>query len=111
MIAKAMKSPKHRVAACDCPRLAARLDEQGYALSAPLLSPAECDELISLYSDSRAFRGALAMEQHNIGRGDHQSFALLLTPTLAELRDSFYPALYRVANRCMVRMNQPERFP
>src|SRR5215813_9980137 len=88
IIAKAIKSPKHRVMTCDWPRLAARLDEQGYALSAPLLSPAECDELISLYADSRAFRSRVVMERHNFGRGEYQYFAAPPPPLVAELRES-----------------------
>src|SRR5215475_4206347 len=106
-----MKSPKHRVTACDWPRLAAQLDEQGYALSAPLLSPAECDESISLYTDSRAFRSRVVMERHSFGRGEYQYFSAPLPPLVAELRESFYPPLTRIANRWMERMIQPERFP
>jgi hypothetical protein len=106
-----VKSPRRRVATCDWSRLAAQLDEQGYALIDPLLSPAECDELISLYADSRAFRSRVVMERHNFGRGEYQYFAAPLPPLVAELRESFYPPLARIANRWMERMNQQERFP
>src|SRR5262245_44550068 len=106
-----MKSPKHRVTTCDWPRLAARLDEQGYALSAPLLSPAECDELISLYADSRAFRSRVALARHNFGRGEYQYFAAPLPPLVAELRQSFYPPLADIANRWMERMKQSTTYP
>jgi hypothetical protein len=106
-----LKTPRQRVMACDWPRLAAQLDEQGYALSAPLLSPAECDELIGLYADGGAFRSRVVMERHNFGRGEYQYFAAPLPPLVAELRESFYPPLTRIANRWMERMNRPERFP
>jgi hypothetical protein len=106
-----LKTPRQRVTACDWQRLATRLDEEGYALSAPLLSPDECDELISLYVNAGAFRSRVVMERHNFGRGEYQYFAAPLPPLVAELRESFYPPLSRVANRWMERMNQPERFP
>ena len=102
--------PKQRVAACDWPRLAAQLDEQGYALSAPLLSSAECGELIGLYADGGRFRSRVVMERHNFGRGEYQYFAAP-PPLVAELRESFYPPLARIANRWMERMRRPERFP
>jgi hypothetical protein len=105
------KSPKQRVATCDWPQLAAQLDEQGYALTPPLLSPAECDELIRLYAHSNAFRSRVVMERHNFGRGEYQYFANPLPPLVAELREHFYPPLASIANRWMERMNQPERFP
>jgi len=106
-----LKNPRQRVATCDWPQLAAQLDEQGYALTGPLLSPAECDELIGLYADSKAFRSRVVMERHNFGRGEYQYFAAPLPPLVAELRESFYPPLAEIANRWMERMNQSERFP
>jgi uncharacterized protein len=106
-----LKSPRQRVANCDWPRLAAQLDEQGYALTSPLLSLAECDGLIGLYADSKAFRSRVVMKRHNFGRGEYQYFAAPLPPLVAELRESFYPRLAEIANRWMERMNQPERFP
>ncbi len=106
-----MKSPKQRVATCDWPRLAEQLDEQGYTLTPPLLSPAECEELIRLYADSNAFRSRVVMERHNFGRGEYQYFAAPLPPLVAELRESFYPPLAAIANRWMERMDKAERFP
>ena len=106
-----LKSPRRRVESCDWPRLAAQLDERGYALTPPLLSPVECAELIGLYADSEAFRSRVVMERHNFGRGEYQYFANPLPPLVAELRESFYPSLAEIANRWMERMNRPERFP
>jgi hypothetical protein len=106
-----MNSPKQRVASCDWPQLATQLDEQGYALTPPLLAPAECDALIRLYGDRGAFRSRVVMERHNFGRGEYQYFANPLPAMVAELRESFYPPLTRIANRWMERMNNAERFP
>lgn len=106
-----MENLKQRVETCDWPRLAAQLDEQGYALTAPLLSPGECGALIRLYGDDSAFRNRVVMERHNFGRGEYRYFAAPLPPLVAELREMFYRPLAEVANRWMERMNQPERFP
>ncbi|HKQ74234.1 MAG TPA: 2OG-Fe(II) oxygenase [Blastocatellia bacterium] len=106
-----LKSLRRRIANCDWPRLASQLDEQGYALTASLLSPDECVELIQLYADGDAFRSRVVMERHNFGRGEYQYFAAPLPPLVSELRESFYPPLARIANLWMDRMNQPERFP
>ncbi len=109
--ASQLKSLKPRVATCHWPQLAAQLDDQGYALTPPLLSPAECDGLIRLYTDSSAFRSRVVMERHNFGRGEYQYFAAPLPPLVAELREHFYPPLAGIANRWMERMNKAERFP
>lgn len=106
-----MNSPRQRVATCDWPQLAAKLDEQGYALTPPLLAPIECDALIRMYGNSTAFRSRVVMERHNFGRGEYQYFADPLPPLVAELRASFYPPLACIANTWMERMNKEERFP
>jgi hypothetical protein len=106
-----LKSVTNRVAACDWPQLAAQLDEHGYALTEPLLSPAECDDLIQLYADSSVFRSRVMMARHNFGRGEYQYFAAPLPLLVAELRERFYPPLAVIANSWMERMNQDGRFP
>lgn len=106
-----MKTASQRVAACDWQQLAAQLDEQGYALTEPLLTPGECDDLIRLYADASVFRSRVVMARHNFGRGEYQYFADPLPPLVAELRESFYPPLAAVANDWMERMNKAERFP
>jgi hypothetical protein len=106
-----INSPKARIAACDWPQLAAQLNEQGYAITAPLLTPVECEAFIEKYADSRAFRSRVVMERHNFGRGEYQYFATPLPPLVADLRESFYSPLAEIANAWMERMNQAERFP
>lgn len=106
-----MKTVGERVAVCDWPELAAQLDQHGYALTPPLLSPIECDELIRLYTDINVFRSRVVMARHNFGRGEYQYFAAPLPPLIAELRESFYPPLAAIANAWMERMDKAERFP
>ena len=105
------KDVKERLASCDWAQLSLQLDQQGYALTPQLLSPAECHELMRLYDENGAFRSRVVMERHNFGRGEYQYFANPLPPLVAELREYFYPPLALIANRWMERMNQRERFP
>ena len=67
-----MMNVAQRVAACDWSQLAKQLNEQGYALTPPLLAPSECEALIGLYADSSAFRKQVVMQRHNFGRGEYQ---------------------------------------
>ena len=106
-----MMSVTQRVATCDWPQLAAQLNEQGYALTPPLLTQAECEALIRLYADGSAFRKQVVMQRHNFGRGEYQYFANPLPPLVAELRESFYPPLAEVANVWMQRMKKEDHFP
>lgn len=105
------KGARERVATCDWPQLATQLDEQGYALTAPLLVPAECEALMRLYADGSAFRKQVVMQRHNFGRGEYQYFANPLPPLVAELRESFYPPLATIANDWTQRMKKEDRFP
>ncbi len=102
---------KLRVERLDWSELAGQLEKFGYTLTPPLLLPAECEQLIGLYDDDRAFRSRVVMERHNFGRGEYKYFADPLPPPVAELRRSFYPPLAAIANGWMERMKQSERFP
>jgi hypothetical protein len=106
-----LDKPQRRVEACDWSLLASELDEQGYALTPPLLSPAECAELIDLYNSAEAFRKRVVMERHSFGRGEYQYFADPLPSLVAELRAAFYPPLAAISNRWMERMRLPDRYP
>jgi hypothetical protein len=75
------------------------LSERGYAVTAPVLSPAECAELTALYNDASRFRSHIIMERYRFGIGDYRYFANPLPGLIFELRSSAYPRLAVVANR------------
>ena len=106
-----MKTAAERIKGCDWSGLTAQLDERGYALTQPVLTGAECDEVIRLYGESDLFRSRVVMARHNFGRGEYQYFAEPLPPLVLELREHFYSPLAQIANRWAERMNQPQRFP
>jgi hypothetical protein len=75
------------------------LSERGYAVTAPILSPAECAKLAALFKDETLFRSHIVMERYRFGIGDYKYFANPLPEIVADLRSSAYPHLAEVANR------------
>jgi hypothetical protein len=106
-----MKSVAVRLAGCDWVRISTQLDEDGYALTGTLLSPAECNALVRLYSRAELFRSRVVMARHNFGRGEYRYFAAPVPALVRDLREHFYPALSSVANRWSERLGFPDRYP
>src|SRR5260370_11083278 len=88
-----------RIDALDWSAAEQSLSERGYAVTAPVLSPAECAELTALYNDESRFRSHVIMERYRFGIGDYKYFGNPLPELVAELRSSAYPHLAEVANR------------
>src|SRR2546428_585392 len=86
---------KARLAALDWPAIEQSLWELGYAKTPPVLTPAECTELIALYADDRRFRSRVEMARYKFGVGDYQYFDAPLPPLVEALRVHAYPPLAR----------------
>lgn len=56
-------------AALDWPRIAADLNAQGWAMTDPLLTPATCKTLQTLYDQPQRFRSRIVMQRHGFGQG------------------------------------------
>jgi uncharacterized protein len=100
-----------RVAALDWPRIAADLDAGGAAVMGALLTAGECAALKALYSRSDVFRSRIVMQRHGFGQGEYQYFAYPLPPLIAELRETLYPPLAKVANEWQAALGADSRFP
>jgi hypothetical protein len=100
-----------RVAALDWARITAELDAEGAATTGPLLSAAECAELMALYDTKGPFRSKIIMARHGFGRGEYQYFSYPLPPLVAGLRGALYAALAPIANRWNEAMGLVPRFP
>jgi hypothetical protein len=100
-----------RVAALDWPAIEVRLDDAGHAVSGPLLSPAECDEVAALYADDTGFRSRVVMARHGYGQGEYRYFAYPLPDPVAALRRAFYPRLAPTANRWRDLLGDTGRLP
>ena len=86
-----------RVDALDWERLRAELDDKGHAVTVPVLTGDECDELSDLF-DSGRFRSTIEMARYRFGDGRYRYFDHPLPATIAALRTSFYRHLAPIAN-------------
>ena len=87
-----------RIGRLDWDELAARLDEQGFAVTAPVLDQGECDALSELFESDR-FRSTIDMARHRFGDGRYRYFAHPLPDSIQAARIAFYERLAPVANR------------
>jgi hypothetical protein len=88
-----------RIDTLDWKGAAESLSHCGYAVTAPILSPAECASLIALCGRENHFRSQIIMERYRFGVGDYKYFANPLPEIVVELRTRSYPHLAEVANR------------
>ena len=102
---------EERLAAVEWDRIAAELNGRGWALTGPLLTPAERAALIGSYSDDAKFRSTVVMARHGYGRGEYRYFAYPLPKLVAELRPALYERLAPVANRWREALGGGEPFP
>ncbi len=87
-----------RIDALDWKNAEHSLSDCGYAVTEPILSPAECSYLVALFNDASRFRSQVIMERYRFGVGDYKYFANPLPEVVAKLRSSAYPHLTKVAN-------------
>jgi hypothetical protein len=87
-----------RVDALDWDELREHLDNRGFAITAPLLTAAECDALADLFTAGR-FRSTIDMARYRFGDGRYRYFDHPLPAEIAALRGSFYAHLAPIANR------------
>jgi hypothetical protein len=100
-----------RIAALDWDEIERQLWEFGYAKTPPVLTPAECAELIALYPDDSRFRSRVDMARYRFGVGDYKYFAHPLPSLVAALRVSAYPHLAAIANRWSEALGAPAAYP
>jgi len=91
-------SVAQRINALDWTAAEQSLSERGYAVTASILSSAECDSVVALFNDASRFRSHIVMERYRFGIGDYKYFANPLPELVAETRSSAYPNLAGVAN-------------
>jgi uncharacterized protein len=95
----------------DWPRIAAELDEQGWALLPGLLPDADCDRIAALYDREDGFRSRVVMARHGFGRGEYRYFSYPLPGRIEKLRTALYPHLATIANDWQENLRKPARFP
>lgn len=93
----------------DWSRIAAELDEQGWALLPKLLD--DCDGIASLYDRDESFRSTVVMTRHGFGRGEYRYFTYPLPAAVHAMRTALYPRLAPIANGWQERLGLETRFP
>jgi hypothetical protein len=105
------RSIAERIERLDWPAVAHDLDDVGVALTAPVLSVAECRSLIDLYGDDDRFRSTIDMARHRFGAGEYRYFADPLPRLVDELRAAFWPHLLPIARVWAERRDLPMPWP
>lgn len=95
----------------DWRRIAAELDEQGWAVLPALLDAPSCAATAMLYDWDDGFRSRVVMARHGFGRGEYRYFSYPLPPLVEDLRTRLYPRLAPLANGWMERQGHQTRFP
>lgn len=104
--------PARQVARLDWGALARTLDDEGVAVTSPLLSRAACRGLRQRFDDEgTAFRSTIDMSRHNYGSGMYRYFDYPLPAEVQTLREAFYPPLAAIANEWAGRMGNTGRWP
>ena len=100
-----------RLASLDWESIAAEIDGHGCALIGPVLTPAQCADLVASYDTEGVFRSRIVMARHGFGQGEYQYFSYPLPPVVAELRTALYRPLAAIANRWNEAMGIDVRYP
>jgi hypothetical protein len=98
-----------RLAELDWKAIEAELDLEGQAVVPGMLSADECDALIALDANDKAFGDVGSLDALLLGAAESRHFAKL--PSFKDLRASFYEKLAPIANRWNETMGLAERYP
>ncbi|MER5792787.1 2OG-Fe(II) oxygenase [Streptomyces sp. NPDC001980] len=88
------------LSALDWGQLYAQLNEEGVALTPPLLSRTQCQEIIDTFDEPGLFRSTVVMQRYQFGRGTYKYYADPATvPLIQTLRSLLYPPMAWMANQ------------
>ena len=100
-----------RIDSLDWTDLRRDLDEQGFAVTEPVLHPDECRELAGRF-DGEGFRSTIDMARHRFGDGRYRYFDHPLPAPVQAARTAFYAQLAPIANAWSERLTgDTPRFP
>ncbi|MGB8946437.1 MAG: 2OG-Fe(II) oxygenase [Streptomyces sp.] len=87
--------------------LYAQLNEEGVAVTPPLLSREQCQEISGTFDKPGLFRSTVVMQRHNFGRGTYKYFAdPAAVPLVRTLREKLYPPVAWMANQWAPRLGE-----
>lgn len=95
------------LSALNWPDLYEELNSNGVALTPPLLSRAQCQEIIDTFDKPGLFRSTVVMQRYQFGRGTYKYYAdLAAVPLIQTLRERLYPPLAWMANQWAPQLNE-----
>lgn len=100
-----------RVQSLNWAEIQQELDEKGFAKLSPILTKAECEFFMELYSDEQSYRTTINMKRYRFGSGEYKYFSYPLPDLIQGLRESLYPELVKTANRWLGYLKKPEQYP
>lgn len=87
------------------------LNETGFVLLPPLLSPNECQSIAALYATPALYRKTIVMQRHGYGSGEYKYFNYPLPPAIDALRHALFTPLVPVANDWNEKLGIAQRYP
>jgi hypothetical protein len=102
---------QQRVDGTDWDRIAEDLNEYGGALTAPLLTPEEADEIAALFDKDELFRSTIDMGRHRFGEGEYRYFERPFPEPIEQLKQALYPRLLPVARDWWAKLGRPAPWP
>jgi hypothetical protein len=87
------------------------LNDVGCALTPPLLTQAQCEQISGWYAEVERFRATIDMARYRFGSGQYRYFAYPLPDLLTDLRASFYAQLLPVARDWADQLGKPAPWP
>jgi len=98
--------------AIDWLSIALSLNENGYALTEPILSASDCQQLQSFYDDpATTFRSTINIARCNFGRGEYKYFDYPLPAVVQSLREALYAGLAPIANDWELKLGNDPKWP
>ena len=110
IVIAARDSLDHRIAGLDWDDLLARLDADGFVLTPPVYTPAECAELGALFDDG-SFRSTIDMRRYRFGEGRYRYFSDPLPALIDDAAPRPLPRARPPANRWAEQLRSDVRYP
>ena len=100
-----------RIATLRWTSILARLDDNGFAETGPLLTAEECARLTDRFDAGDGFRSHIIMARHGFGQGDYKYFDYPLPDLVAVLRTEVYARIAPLANLWAERLGAASGYP
>ncbi|MFJ8028551.1 2OG-Fe(II) oxygenase [Streptomyces sp. NPDC096311] len=93
--------------ALDWGQLYDQLNEEGVALTPPLLSRAQCQGITDTFEEPGLFRSTVVMQRYQFGRGTYKYYAdPAAVQVIQTLRERLYPPMAWMANQWAPQLNE-----